>query len=156
MRRKRPAKKRTATFQQSLEGKLPSTSGVSRQVARKTIVAGPKVISTGKTEKPPKKRRAKKGTVALREIKRYQRSTELLIPFRPFSRLAREITQGLSIPFADTFLWKKVGMEALQEAAETYLVQVLEDANLIAIHSKRVTIMPKDIALAQRLNPGPF
>ena len=36
----------------------------------------------------------------------------------------------------------------LQEAAEAYVVGLMEDTNLCAIHAKRVTIMPKDIQLA--------
>ncbi|KRX49246.1 histone H3.3 [Trichinella murrelli] len=65
--------------------------------------------------------------VALREIRRYQRSTELLIRKLPFQCLVRE------------------------EAAEAYLVGLFEDTNLCAIHAKRVTIMPKDIQLSRRI-----
>ena len=40
---------------------------------------------------------------------------------------------------------------ALQEAAEAYLISLFEDGNLCAIHTKRVTLMPKDIQLAKRI-----
>eukprot|EP01023_Acetabularia_acetabulum_P040692 TRINITY_DN3949_c0_g1_i10.p1 TRINITY_DN3949_c0_g1~~TRINITY_DN3949_c0_g1_i10.p1 ORF type:complete len:141 (+),score=12.77 TRINITY_DN3949_c0_g1_i10:158-580(+) len=101
-------------------------------------------------DKTVKKRPAKRGVVALREIKKYQHTTEHLIPFLPFSRLAREITQQVEFAGAN-MRWTKVGVLALQEAAETHIVQVLECANLIAIHAKRVTIMPRDMKLACRL-----
>ena len=40
---------------------------------------------------------------------------------------------------------------ALQEVAEAYLIGLFEDTNLCAIHTKRITIMPKDIQLARRI-----
>ena len=85
------------------------------------------------------------GTVALREIWRYQKSTELLILKLPFQRLVHEILQGFGVGFRVTLTM----MMALQEAAEAYLVQLLEDLNLCAIHAKRITIQPKDIQLAR-------
>ena len=85
------------------------------------------------------------GTVALREIRRYQKSTELLIRKLPFSRLVREIAQDIKTDLR--FQAQAIG--ALQEAAEAYLVGLLEDTNLCAIHARRVTIMPKDIQLAR-------
>ena len=94
------------------------------------------------------KRRYKPGTQALREIRRYQRSTELLIRKLPFQRLVKEISQT----YAYDFRWQKLAVEALQEAAERHLVQTFEDTNLCAIHCKRVTILLKDIQLARRIN----
>lgn len=96
--------------------------------------------------KKPHKYRA--GTVALREIRRYQKSTELLIARGPFQRLVRELTQDES---KEVTRWTTTAMMAIQEAAEAYAVSLYEDANLCAIHAKRVTIMPKDIQLARRL-----
>ena len=49
------------------------------------------------------------------------------------------------------FRWKADALLALQEMAEAYLVGLFEDANLAAIHAKRVTIMVKDIQLARRI-----
>ena len=110
--------------------------------------------STGKIIKINGKRhRYRPGTVALREIRRYQRSTELLIRKMPFQRLVREIAQsfnnGQSI--GDAFRFQSSAIIALQEAAESYIVGLFEDGNLCAIHAKRVTIMPRDMQLARRL-----
>lgn len=85
--------------------------------------------------------------VALREIRRYQKSTELLIRKLPFQRLVREIAQD----FKTDLRFQSAAIGALQEAAEAYLVGLFEDTNLCAIHAKRVTIMPKDIQLARRI-----
>ena len=87
------------------------------------------------------------GTVALCEIKRYQKTTELLIRKLPFTRLVREITQD----FKTDMRYQREAIAALQEAAEAYLVGLFEDTNLCAIHAKHVTIAPKDIQLAGRI-----
>ena len=87
------------------------------------------------------------GTVALREIRRYQKSTDLLIRKLPFQRLCREIAQD----FKKNLRFQGSSVLALQEAAEAYLVGLDEDANLCALHAKRVTIMPKDIQMARRI-----
>lgn len=98
----------------------------------------------------PRKRRFKNGTVALREIKKYQKSTDLLIRKLPFARLVREIVMQEFGQDAD-YRWQSVAILALQEASEAYLVHLLEDTNLCALHAKRVTIMQKDIRLVRRL-----
>ena len=87
------------------------------------------------------------GMVALREIWRYQKSMELLIRKLPFQHLVREILQGFGVGFRET----PAMMMALQEAAEAYLVQLLEDSNLCTIHAKRITIQPKDIQLVRQI-----
>ncbi|KAI1708129.1 core histone h2A/H2B/H3/H4 domain-containing protein [Ditylenchus destructor] len=94
-----------------------------------------------------KPHRYRPGTVALREIRRYQKSTELLIRKLPFQRLVREIAQD----FKTDLRFQSAAVGALQEASEAYLVGLFEDTNLCAIHAKRVTIMPKDIQLARRI-----
>ena len=123
-------------------GKQPKPSSTKRaQVARKAS------SSTGGVKKP---HRYRPGTVALREIRRYQKGTELLIRKLPFQRVIREIAQDF---------WRGGGsprfspdaIMALQEASEAYLVGLFEDTNLCAIHAKRVTIAPKDVQLARRL-----
>ena len=86
------------------------------------------------------------GTVALREIQRYQKSTELLIRKLPFQRLVRELAQDLG---KINVCFQSGAIMALQEALEAYLVGLLEDANLCVVHAKRVTIMAKDIQLAR-------
>ena len=100
--------------------------------------------TTGGVKKP---HRYRPGTVALREIRKYQKSTELLIRKLPFQRLVREIAQD----FKTDLRFQSSAVLALQEAAEAYLVGLFEDTNLCAIHAKRVTIMPKDIQLARRI-----
>jgi len=112
-----------------------------------------------------KPHRFRPGTVALREIRRYQKSTELLIRKLPFQRLVREIAQGRSkfhslvitgnqphfLDYKTDLRFQSSAVMALQEAAEAYLVSLFEDTNLAAIHAKRVTIQPKDLQLARRL-----
>jgi len=91
--------------------------------------------------------RFRPGTVALRQIRRFQKSTELLIQKLPFQRLVREIAQG----FKTGLRFQSSAVSVLQEAAEAYLVGLFQDTNLCAIHAKRVTITPKDIQLARRI-----
>lgn len=113
--------------------------------AERARKAGKKVApQVGGVKKP---HRFRPGTVALREIRRYQKSTELLIRKLPFQRLVREIAQD----FKTDLRFEAAGVLALQEATEAYLVGIFEDSNLCAIHAKRVTIMPKDIQLARRI-----
>jgi len=91
--------------------------------------------------------RFRPGTVALREIRRYQQSTELLIRKLPFQRLVREVAQD----FNPNLRFQSSTLTALQEATEAYLVALFEDTNLAAVHARRVTIQPKDLLLAMRL-----
>ena len=94
-----------------------------------------------------KPHRFRPGVVALREIRKFQRSTDLLFRKLPFARLVYEIGQD----FKTNLRWQSQAILALQEASEAYLVGLFEDANLCAIHAKRVTVMPKDIQLARRI-----
>ena len=96
-----------------------------------------------------RQRKFRPGTVALREIRRYQKSSNLLIPKMPFRRLVREI--ALSIYGVDQKRFQESSLSALQEAAESFLVNLLEEANLCAIHAKRITLQPKDITLARKI-----
>ena len=98
--------------------------------------------------------RYRPGTVALKEIRRYQKSTELLIWKLPFQRLVREIAgdhKVITSPLCGKVRFQSLAVKALQEASEAYLVGLFEDTNLCAIHAKQVTIMPKDIQLARRI-----
>ena len=99
------------------------------------------------------KRRYRPGTVTLREIRRYQKTTNCLIPKLPFSRFVREIMEDVDIrPRGATSLRiQATALEALQQAAEAYLVGLFEDVNLCALHAHRVTIMKSDILLARRM-----
>ncbi|XP_045105347.1 uncharacterized protein LOC123500820 [Portunus trituberculatus] len=125
------------TARKSTGGKAPRKQ-LATKAARKSAPA------TGGVKKP---HRYRPGTVALREIRRYQKSTELLIRKLPFQRLVREIAQD----FKTDLRFQSSAVMALQEASEAYLVGLFEDTNLCAIHAKRVTIMPKDIQLARRI-----
>ncbi|KAF4990466.1 hypothetical protein FDECE_14369 [Fusarium decemcellulare] len=145
------------TARKSTGGKAPRKQLASK-AARKSAP------STGGVKKP---HRYKPGTVALREIRRYQKSTELLIRKLPFQRLVsihrsaliatrpsltsdkqvREIAQD----FKSDLRFQSSAIGALQESVESYLVSLFEDTNLCAIHAKRVTIQSKDIQLARRL-----
>lgn len=87
------------------------------------------------------------GTVALREIRKYQKSTDLLIKKLPFKRLVREIMLDLR----DDFKVQAGAVVALQEAAEAHLLALFSDSQDAAIHARRVTLMPKDLQLVQRL-----
>jgi len=87
--------------------------------------------------------------VALREIRRYQKTTELLIRKLPFQRLVREIAREVN---SKDFRMQEGALLAIQEAAEAHLTRVFENAQLCAIHAKRTTIMPKDIHLARRVD----
>ena len=100
--------------------------------------------SMGGLKKP---HRFRPGTVALREIKRYQKSTELLIKRLPFQRLVREIAQN----YKSDLRFQASAVIALQEAAESYMVSLFQDTNLCAVHAKRVTCMAKDMKLALRI-----
>ena len=97
----------------------------------------------------PIKKRSKRDQ-AIREIKKYQRSTDLLIPRASFARLVREVLQEIP-DLKHISHFEKRAMEALQEAAEMHLVHVMEDTNLLTIHRHRQTIAPPDMQLAQHL-----
>lgn len=92
-------------------------------------------------------RRWRAGTVALRQVRKFQKSTNLLLRKAPFQRLVRELAGN----YKDGLRFASSAVLALQEATESYIVSVLSDTNLCAIHSRRVTIMPRDLHLARRL-----
>lgn len=87
------------------------------------------------------------GTVALREIRKFQKGTELLVRKAPFQRLVREIATA----HKEGLRFQSAAVQAIQEATESYVISLLSDTNLCAIHTRRVTIMPKDVQLALRL-----
>ncbi len=94
-----------------------------------------------------KPHRYRPGIVALREIRKYQKSTKLLIRKALFQRLVRKI----AINFKSDLRMQSTAVLALQEASEAYLVCLFEDTNECAMHGKCVTIMPKDMRLARRI-----
>ncbi|KAH0512313.1 histone H3.3 [Microtus ochrogaster] len=121
-----------------------STGGKAPRKQLATKAARKSAPSTGGVKKP---HCYMPGTVVLCEIRRYQKSTELLTPKLPFQRLVREIAQD----FKTDLCFQSAAIGALQEASEAYLVGLFENTNLCAIHAKRVTIMQKDIQLARRI-----
>ena len=149
------------TARKSTGGKAPRKQ-LSTKAARKSAP------TAGGVKKP---HRFRPGTVALREIRRYQKGTDLLIRKAPFQRLVREMMEDMKkdYRFQSTAVsqccvgcllinhalippfYMLCQVLALQEAAEAYLIGLYEDANLCAIHAKRVTVMPKDIQLPRRI-----
>lgn len=128
------------TARKSTGGKAPR-----KQLATKAARKSHPTVAGG-VKKP---HRYRPGTVALREIRKYQKSTELLLRKMPFQRLVREIATN----YKSDLRFQSTAVLALQEAAEAYLTSLFEDTNLCAIHARRVTIMPKDMQLARRIRP---
>ena len=124
-----------------------STGGKAPRKELATKAARMTATGLGGTKQP---HRYRPGTVALRQIRKYQKSTELLIRKLPFQRLVREIAQDYKCDLR----FQTTALMALQEAAEAYMVGLMEDTNLCAIHAKRVTIMPRDMQLARRIRGG--
>ena len=122
---------------------------VARKAKKKTSTsASSRARSAGlRGGVPEKRRRFRPGTVALREIRRFQKSTNFLIRKMPFQRLVRQLAQEIK----PGLRFQASSILALQEASEAYLVGLFEDTNLCALHAKRVTIMAKDIQLARRI-----
>ena len=155
--------------QQRLKPKKPSAQSVKeaqaelkrilaekREEKRKKATA--KMAKKGGQKAPKggvkKRYRYRPGTVALKQIRQYQKSTELLIRKLPFQRLVREIASDSEViksPLCGKVRFQSAAIMALQEATEAYLVGLFEDSNFCAIHARRVTIMPKDIQLARRI-----
>ena len=135
-----------------LAGKMPRDL-IPTKPARKDFKKSVRATNNMARKNPPltggvkKPHRYRPGTVALHEIRRYQKSTELLIRRFLFARLVHEIAQD----FQTGLRFQREAIAVLQEAGEAYLVSLFEDTNLCAIHAKCVTIMPKDIQLAHRI-----
>lgn len=110
----------------------------------KTSAAKKKAPEVGGIKKP---HRFRPGTVALREIRKYQKTTDLLIRKLPFQRLVREIAQDHKADLR----FQASAVLATQEFAENALIKLLEEANLCTLHAKRVTVMPKDLQLSLRI-----
>ena len=117
-----------------------STGGKAPRKKLATMAARMEFRQQGGVKRP---RSYRPGTVALREIRKFQKSTDPLIRKLPFQCLVREICQDKDFRFQSTAIL------ALQEASEAYLINLFEWTNLAAIHAKWVTIMPKDMQLAR-------
>jgi histone H3 len=125
------------------KGKAPQTLAARRRKASKAPKAP---LKPG--EIPFKKpHRFRPGTVALREIRRYQKTTEPLIPKRPLERLIREVTQEYKVDARFT----TNALVCIREILEVDVTKWFELANIAAIHAKRVTVMPKDMEVVRRI-----
>lgn len=131
----------------SQKGKTTGSLTMGQVPAFKPPMLTLKVPQSQDTSQKKTTQRYKPGMLALREIRKYQRSTDLLIRKLPFQRLVREIAEVIQ----PRMRFQSQAICALQEASEAYLVGLFEDTNLCAIHAKRVTIAPKDMQLARRL-----
>ena len=127
--------------------KQTARSSTGGKAPRKQLATKAARLSAPRAGGVKKPKRYRLGTVALREIRRYQKSTDLLIKKAPFQRLVREIAQD----FKSDLRFQSTAVLCLHEAAEAHLIGVFEDTNLACIHAKRVTIMPKDMQLARRI-----
>ncbi|KAF9884336.1 centromeric DNA-binding histone H3-like protein cse4 [Aspergillus nanangensis] len=148
---------------QASSSRVTSASAAAKGPGRKSVAAGrggkrpagalrDSDIQPGDPTPTGRRHRYKPGTVALKEIRKYQRSYDLLIAKLPFARLVREVALDiLPVERGSELRWQSHAIQALQEAAEAFLVHLFEDTNLCAIHAKRVTIMQKDIQLARRI-----
>jgi histone H3 len=121
-----------------------STGGKAPHIHLATMAARNLARSFGGVKKP---HRWRPGTVALREICKYQKNTDLLMRKAPFQRLVREIACGIKLDLR----MQSTALLALQEAVEAYLVGLFNNTNECALHAKRATIMPKDMQLARRI-----
>ena len=135
---------------------MPKSKIAAKANAKKIPTKGAKTIkktapATGGV-KEGVKRRNKPGTVALREVRRFQRSTKLLLPRASVQRVVRDIAHDLD----HTLRFQNQALFAVQEAAEAYLVGLFEDANLCCLHAKRVTCNDKDLKLARRIRGDRF
>ena len=125
--------------------KMPATRKTPAKAGKNIAMPGASI-----EKKKGGRRRFRAGTVAIREIRRYQKTTDSLIRHRPFNRVVREIAQDYGRQ-EEPIRFQAEALVALQEAAETYLVGLMEETNLCAIHAGRVTIMGKDMQLTRRI-----
>ena len=98
-------------------------------------------------ETTKRKRRFRVGTQALRQIRTYQKSTEMLVRKLPFQRLVRHLVEKRN----PKVRMQTAALYVMQQATEAFVVSLFEDTNLCAIHAKRVTVMQKDLQLAKRI-----
>ncbi|KAL4663162.1 hypothetical protein H8957_013987 [Semnopithecus entellus] len=142
-----PKERGEATAQPMARTKQTARKATAWQAPRKPLATKAPVKRAPPGGGIKKPHRYRPGTLALREIRKYQKSTQLLLRKLPFQCLVREIAQAIS----PDLRFQSAAIGALQEASEAYLVSLFEDTNLCAIHARRVTIMPRDMQLARRI-----
>jgi histone H3 len=127
------------TARKSTGGKAPR-----KQLETKAARKAPAPAVAGSAKKPHRYRAV---STAMREIRRYQKTTELLIRKQPFQRLVRSVCQE----FKPDCRFQGSALASLQEATEAYIIGLFEDAHDCAIHGRRVTVMPRDLELAKKI-----
>jgi histone H3 len=143
---------------QKIAGKKQNKGSAASKASVATGSKASKAVAKKKTApaeggmKAKRTHRFRPGTVALREIKRYQKATTFMLAKAPFQRFIRAICDGID----GQLRFQSAALLALQEAAESYLTGLFEDANLCAIHASRVTVMKKDLELARRIRGERF
>eukprot|EP00744_Colponema_vietnamica_P003356 GILI01005157.1.p1 GENE.GILI01005157.1~~GILI01005157.1.p1 ORF type:complete len:157 (+),score=14.59 GILI01005157.1:45-473(+) len=123
---------------------LPKTR---KSIASRHIHKNTAITAKASTAPAKKAHRWRPGTVALREIRKYQASVTMLIRRAPFQRLVREVVQKTK----ESLRMSRSAVDAIQESTEAYMVSLFADATLCTLHAKRVTLMSRDIKLARRL-----
>lgn len=133
----------------SSRGRPLSRESTTSPNQRKSLLSTTSPSNRRKSRKQAKPLRARRRQhLALKEIKFYMRTTDLLLPRLPFSRCVRDTLLRVKGPVdATEYRWQKAALEALQEAAEAYLVTFFSDSSLLAYHAKRITVMPRDMRL---------
>lgn len=126
------------TARKSTGGKAPRKQLTAKAARKSTAIPSNMGV---------KKPRFKTGTVALRDVRHYQKSVELLIRKLPFQRYVKSTVYAQKADMR----FQGAAMAALHEAFEAYLVSLFEDAQLCAVHANRVTVMAKDINLVVKL-----
>ena len=142
---------RTKNTSRKSAGKVPRSAIVPKKSAKPKAKPKPKPKPT-KQVGTTTLRRFLPGTVALRDIRRYQKGTEMLLRKLPFQRLVRELAQVEK----EGIRFQASAVLAMQEATESYMINLFADTCMCAIHGGRVTIMPRDIQLARRLRGEKF
>lgn len=132
--------------------KMARSNETARKAPKKTTKVGKNKVAKSTSGVKKAKRHWKSGTVALRQVRKFQKGTNLLLRKAPFQRLVRELAAN----YKEGLRFGSSAVTALQEATESYTVSVLSDTNPCAIHSKSVTIMPRDLHLARRLRGERF
>ena len=127
--------------------KAKAATKMSAKVGGKNAIKKTAPAAGGMKADGKRKLRFKPGTVTLREIKKYQKSADMLLPRAAFQRLVRAVCTEMD----HSLRFQSQALHALQEASEAYVVGLFEDTNLCAIHARRVTVQKKDMDLARRI-----
>ena len=141
----------SSSISSSIPSSMPSSqSSISLQPPPELFIPITDAQPIEETKKKRSKRKQNRGDKALREIRYYQKNSGCLnIPIETFSRVVREVSTDLRL--MPEFRLSKNGLLLLQHATESYVVELLRDANNIVVHADRIKLMPKDIALARKI-----